>query len=175
MMVMGFFQKQKNIPKKNILVLGMANSGKKSLILRYKDGVFVKNDILSRDKEIGIIRSFAETSLHLNFIVDNASDGFAPSIEPSAKTYDLVLIIVDASSDTLQEQLDSCEETHAIHFTGVPLLVVLTKMDKKNNIEPQNDKEITYTSALDGSGIDEFHKKLEKVLSSSITPQCNIL
>ncbi|HAT8266803.1 TPA: hypothetical protein JBA93_13555 [Legionella pneumophila subsp. pneumophila] len=154
----GLFQKKNS--EKNILVLGEAGCGKKSFVLYYKDGLDITgsaslpefNKLIYNKK---LDRS--EERISLVFTLNGASDEMIPSISKSPR-FDLILILIDLSSETAKADLQFYRKYAKIHFPEVKTLLVGTKQDKQ--LEENVFDKLINSSAKTGKGFDQFEEQL---------------
>lgn len=150
--------------EKNILILGLDGCGKRSLVLRYKDGEVASDHDSDSFKTINYLRQFPDTSekILLNFVLNRSSDAMIPSIAHKKVNYDLVLIVTDVSSPTSAEDLSFYSQYAATHFPGVTTLAVGSKSDLASP-EAHFDN-LILTSAKTGNGFDILDAQLKEHL-----------
>ena len=148
--------------EKNILLLGDAGSGKKSLVLSYKDGISSLERYLPDIELITYKKKLtnADGHIHLNFILDRASVALIPSADQKTYKLDLILILGDLSTEHVQDRLKFYAEFSKRHFQGIKTLMVGTKSDKQLHVAHIPD--LIMTSSKTGDGLDEFDVRLEQ-------------
>ena len=168
-----------------VVILGKTNVGKSSLL----------NQFLKRDRAIvtsipGTTRDTIEESLDLYglplVIVDTA--GWRKTNDPveeigversraSAETADLILFMVDGAAG-----VDTVDETLVSKIERKEKFLIINKSDMLNGQnsvkipEHWNFKEMQYTSAKYGHGIDELKKRLyEKLMGNGCTSEMEVV
>lgn len=147
---------KKNQLERNILILGELGCGKRSFVLHYKDG-----QIASQDQNLPEINNLIYKKridnkyVSLIFTLNQTNEELIPSLKKPA-SYDLIISLIDLSSDKAKEDMINQTKIIEDHFPGIKTIYVGTKQDKPANSDlPDN---IIACSAKTGSGFDEFEE-----------------
>ena len=163
--MMKMFSSKKSSAK-NVLILGEEGCGKKSFVLYYKDYVFVPEAMMPPITNLLINDKCSDSEEHIpiNFILDSAFDGMGSVSSQKKVKSDLVLILVDLSSELFNKTVKFYESFAGIHFPGVATLIVGTKADSRLAINRRDN--LIATSAKTGEGFDEFKEEFQKSFES---------
>lgn len=172
---MKLFNNSSKNTEKNILILGDDGCGKRSLVLRYKDGEVASDHGLNALKTISYSKQFSnlEGKTQLNFVLDRSSEDMIPSISHKSIKYDLILIVTDVSSSQCADDLKYYSQYAQTHFPQVNTLSIGSKSDlKAPKVTFDN---LILTSAKTGDGFTTLEERLKDNLFPSENKQgCTI-
>jgi len=166
-------RERSNIPI--VAIVGYTNAGK-STLLNHLSG----SSVLAEDK---LFATLDPTSRRVNFgggdllLVDTVGfinklshdlvDAFRATLE-EARYADLLLHVVDSSSDNLVQQMEVVDEVLTqLNVTGKPILTVYNKSDLAG--EPIHQKDSVAVSAITGMGMDKLKDAITQKLAEKRT------
>jgi GTPase SAR1 family protein len=158
MKLLQFFQE--NGVEKNILLLGQSGCGKRSFVLRYKDGTFLSERLPEMQNIIYAKKMGVEQKI-LDFLFDLSNHGMTSVFKE--KKIDLILILTNLSSEHAQHDLKSYTKFAATHFPGVDTLHIGTKSDIQ--LAENKFDGVIVCSAKTGQGFEEFDERLLQILN----------
>ncbi len=155
-----------------IALVGYTNAGKSSLLNQLTDaGAYVEDKLfatldsltrkfkLSNGQEVLLVDTVGFIKKLPHFLVKT----FASTLEEAALA-DVILIVVDSSSDEKYQHLNVVEETlNQIKAGDKPKIIAFNKCD---SLEDKPLSEGVYISAKTGEGIDKLQLAIEKALES---------
>ncbi|ARB93742.1 Rab family GTPase [Legionella longbeachae] len=153
---------KKNQLERNILILGEPGCGKRSFLLHYKDGQIASQDLhLPEINNLIYKKKLDNKQVSLVFTLNETNEELIPSMKKSV-SYDLIISLIDLSSDKAKEKIIHQANIIEDHFPGVKTIYVGTKQDKLVDSDlPDN---MIACSAKTGSGFDQFEEILLKKL-----------
>ena len=142
---------------KQILVLGMENTGKFSLFQALLDNHFDEESIKPQLTDFNLNVKVNDKPNHLHFYIDStAEDRKKLPLSPYA-----VLCIIDLSGETAEMDYQDYKSRVAIHYPNSKTLFVGTKQDLC--VKSLNFPELVITSAKTRMGIDALKHSLENL------------
>lgn len=149
--------------EKNILLLGDAGCGKRSLLLAYKDGLTLDQTKAEPLPELTTLtykkqlENTHETAPLVFTLSRTPSNEMIPSMS-TKRQYDLILILIDLSSEQAQRKLEYYSNYANTHFPKVKTLLIGTKQDQQ--LESNALDGLISTSVKTQQGFDQFEKEL---------------
>lgn len=168
-----------------VALLGYTNAGKSTIMNRLieytgrsadkkvyaDDRLFATLDtrhirIMSEEHESFIL---ADTVGLIRDIPVNLIEAFKSTLE-EIKYADLILVVLDASTESLDRQKSAINETiEDLKIGGIPIIEVYNKMDLVGDDLLLNSKnsqnEVIYISALEDGGIEKLLQSIDRVLN----------
>jgi GTP-binding protein HflX len=167
-------RKNSNIP--TVAFVGYTNAGKSTLMNRLsgsdvlaEDKLFATLDPISRRVNFGGGDFLlVDTVGFINKLPHDLVDAFRATLEET-RTADLLLHIVDASSDNRERQMETVREVlEHLGANNKPILTVYNKIDIfSDNTELITEKDSVTVSARTGMGMDDLKNTIIQKLSEA--------
>lgn len=154
--------------KKTVAIVGYTNSGKSTLMnlltrenLYAKDELFATLDTTTRnlwlDKNTEIL--LIDTVGFINKLPHEFIDAFSSTLEET-KYADMLMHVVDISDPNYEKQMAVAKDVLQKIGADAPVLTVFNKIDKLQDFEKENSKDVVYISAKKNIGIDQLKAKI---------------
>ncbi len=159
-----------------VALVGYTNAGKSTLINALSgsdeyvfDGLFATLDTVVRKLTLpkGTNVLISDTVGFINKLPHELIQAFRSTLE-EVKNADLILHVVDSSSDYAQTQIDVVEEVlSSLEASAIPQILVLNKCDKESatDIFTSSAKRNVKISATERLNLDELYSAIEDLLS----------
>ena len=156
-----------------VCIVGYTNAGKSTLMNRLtkadvlaEDKLFATLDPISKKLWLGHGKELilTDTVGFISRLPHEFIDAFGSTLEET-KYADLILHVVDGSSDDLYAQFDTVRSVlQKIGADTVPSITVINKADKGRNDKIPSEEESVFISALTGEGIPLLKEKISYAL-----------